>query len=253
MDGGPEPRNRGFPAFRPYRWAMRREEATAAAVGLLFAAGLVAALSWREGGPEIAANRAAPDVALVRCEPDGAVVDVSAVRAGDAGVRFVVENETQAQFLRVRPQRELGSPVDLPLADGDPSQATLAVAPGNVRVSCLLDRASGPAHASELAIVDPLDLWISPELACSNVVEREFQSRFAGTDEEAIETVRRTIRDLVSEDEIAKPGYPQTRWHGDLLVVIRDGRTIGRVTRAQDQGMWTVALSACSGAGIVDP
>jgi len=232
---------------------MRRDEATVAVVGLLFAAGLVAALSFREGGPAIAARRMAPDVARVSCEPEGAVVDASVVRAGDAGVRFVVQNEAQAQFLRVRPQRELGGPVDLLLVDGPSSEAILAVAPGSVLVSCLRDRASGPAPASELAIVDPQDLWISPELACSKVVEREFQSRFSGTEEDAIETVRRTIGDLVSEDEIAKPGYPQTRWHGDLVVVIRDGRTIGRVTRAQDQGMWTVALSACTGSGIVEP
>ena len=222
-------------------------------MGLLFAAGLVAALFLREGGPAIAASRVAPDVTRVSCEPDGAVVDGSVVRAGEAGVRFVVRNEADAQFLRVRPRRELGSPVDLLLADGDPSEAVLAVPPGSVLVSCLLDHASGPAPASELAIVDPHELWISPELACSKVVEREFQSGFAGTDEDPVETVRRTIRDLVSQDEIAKPGYPQTRWHGDLVVVIRDGRTIGRVTRAQDQGGWTVALTACTGAGIVEP
>ncbi|MEX2202522.1 MAG: hypothetical protein WD965_00370 [Actinomycetota bacterium] len=232
---------------------MRRDEATAAAVGLLLAVGLVAALFLREGGPTIAASRAAADVARVSCEPDGAVIDASVVRAGDAGVRFVVQNGSQAQFLRVRPQRELGSPVDIPLTGGAPSDAILAVAPGSVRVSCLLDRASGPAPASTLVIVDPQDLWISPEFSCPKVVEREFQSRFVGTEEDAVETVRRTIGDLVSEDEVAKPGYPQTRWHGDLVVVIRDGRTIGRVTRAQDQGMWTVALSACTGTGIVEP
>lgn len=232
---------------------MRRDAATAAAVGLLFAAALVAALFLREGGPAIAASRVAPDVARVSCDPDGAVVDASVVRAGDAGVRFVVQNASQAQFLRVRPLRELGSPVDLPLAIGAPSDAILAVPPGSVRVSCLRDRASGPAPASALAIVDPQDLWISPELACSRVEEREFQSRFAGTEEDAVETVRRTIGDLASEDEITKPGYPQTRWHGDLVVVIREGRTIGRITRAQDQGMWTVALSVCTGSGIVDP
>ncbi|MEX0743132.1 MAG: hypothetical protein WD248_02110 [Actinomycetota bacterium] len=232
---------------------MRRDVSTAAGVGLLFALALVAALFLREGGPAIAASRVAPDVARVSCDPDGAVVDASVVRAGDAGVRFVVQNASHAQFLRVRPLRELGSPVDLPLASGAPSDAILAVAPGSVRVSCLRDRASGPAPASALAIVDPQGLWISPELPCSKVVEREFQSRFAGTEEDAVETVRRTIGDLVSEDEIAKPGYPQTRWHGDLVVVIRDGRTIGRVTRAQDQGMWTVALSVCTGSGIVEP
>ena len=231
---------------------MRRDEAVAAVVGLLFITGLIAAL-FREGGPAVAAGRVAPDVARVSCEPDGALVDASVVQAGDAGVRFVVQNTSQAQFLRVRPLRELGSPVDVPIANGAPSDAVVAVAPGTVRVSCLRDRASGPAPAFELAIVDPQELWISPELACSKIVEREFQSRFAGTEEDAVDTVRRTIGDLVSEDRIVKPGYPQTRWHGDLVVVIRDGRTIGRVTRAQDQGMWTVTLSICTGAGNVEP
>src|SRR5688500_3055449 len=90
--GACESRNRRFPGSRPYRWAMRREEATAAVVGLVFAAGLVAALSFREGGPAVAASRVAPDVALVRCQPDGAVVDAPVVRAGEGGVRFVVQN-----------------------------------------------------------------------------------------------------------------------------------------------------------------
>jgi len=231
---------------------MRRDEAVAALVGLLFITGLIAAL-FREGGPAVAAGRVAPNVARVSCEPDGALVDTSVVQAGDAGVGFVVQNTSQAQFLRVRPLRELGSPVDVPIANGAPSDAVVAVGPGTVRVSCLRDRASGPAPSSELAIVDPQELWISPELGCSKIVEREFQSRFAGTEEDAVDTVRRTIGDLVSEDRIAKPGYPQTRWHGDLVVVIRDGRTIARVTRAQDQGMWTVTLSICTGAGNVEP
>jgi hypothetical protein len=247
-----EARNLGIPGFRPYRWAVRRDEVVAAAVGLLFVTGLIAAL-FREGGPATAASRVAPDVARVSCEPEGAVLEAPAVRAGDAGVRFVVQNASHAQFLRVRPLRELGSPVDVPLAGVTPSDAVLAVAPGSVRVSCLRDRASGPAPASQLAIVDPQDLWISPQLACSTFEEREFQSRFAGTEEDAVDTVRRTIGDLVSADRIAKPGYPQTRWHGDLVVVIRDGRTIGRVTRAQDQGMWTVALSLCTGSGGEEP
>jgi hypothetical protein len=232
---------------------MRRGVASATALGLSVAAALVATLSLREGGSAIAASRAAPDVARVICQPDGAVVDAPAVRAGDAGVRFVVQNPSQAQFLRVRPDRELGRPVELPLTGGSPSEAILPVAPGNVRVSCLRDRSSGPAPVWELAIVDPEGLWISPELACSKVQEREFQTRFAGFEEDPVETVRRTVRDLVSGVEIAKPGYPQTRWHGDLLALIREGRTIGRVTRAQDQGMWTVTLSACTGSGILDP
>jgi hypothetical protein len=249
----PESGNRGFTAFEAYRGGMRRGVVSATAAGILVAAILVTTLSLRESGAAIAARRAAPDVALVICEPEGAVVDAPAVRAGDAGVRFVVQNTSQAQFLRVRPDRELGSPVELLLADGSRSEATLAVAPGRVRVSCLRDRSSGPAPASELAIVDLQGLWISPELACARVQELEFQTRFAGIQEDAVATVRRTIRSLADGLEIAKPGYPQTRWHGDLLVLIRDGRTIGRVTRAQDQGMWTVALSACTGSGIVDP
>ena len=232
---------------------MRRGVASAAAVGLAVAAALIATLSLREGGSAVAASRAAPDVARVTCDPDGAVVDVPAVRAGDAGVRFVVQNPSRAQFLRVRPDRELGRPVELLLTGGAPSEAILPVAPGTVHVSCLRDRSSGPAPVAELAVVDPQGLWISPELACSEVEEREFQTPFAGGEESALRTVRRTIRDLASGLEIAKPGYPQTRWHGDLLVLIREGRTIGRVTRAQDQGMWTVTLSTCTDSGIVHP
>jgi hypothetical protein len=55
---------------------------------------------------------------------------------------------------------------------------------------------------------------------------------------------------LAQTDEIAKPGYPGTRWHGDLVVVIRDGATIGRFTRAQEQGMWSIAVTACAGSQL---
>ena len=231
---------------------MRPAVVSATAVGLAIAAALIATLSLRESGSAVAASRAAPEVVRVICEPDGAVVDVPAVRAGEAGVRVVVQNPSQAQFLRVRPARELGRPVEMLLTGGAPNEAILPIAPGNVRVSCLRDRSSGQAPVSELAIVDPQGLWISPELACSEVQEREFQTPFAGLEEDAVETVRRTIRDLASGLQIAKPGYPLTRWHGDLLVLIQEGRTIGRVTRAQDQGGWTVTLSTCF-SGIVDP
>lgn len=138
----------------------RRGVASATTVGLSVAAVLIATFTLREGGSSVAASRAASDVARVICESDGAVVDAPAVRVGDAGVRFVVQNASQAEFLRVRPDREVGRPIELLLTAGSPVPAPTnrrgcpghrsPSLPGMVPWWFRLHRRSGSAGASAL-------------------------------------------------------------------------------------------------------
>jgi hypothetical protein len=57
---------------------------------------------------------------------------------------------------------------------------------------------------------------------------------------------------LRPSDDLRRPGYPETRWHGDLLTVVREGETIARITRAEDRGGWSVVITACRDTGLLD-
>lgn len=222
----------------------------AGVVSLAAAVGLAVAFGLRESGISPDVLRAAPEVARVVCEGDGARLAAPVVRAGEDGVRFVVENPSSAQLLQVRRDGRGSATAELVLANGAPSEATFAIGPGAVLVACLPDRASAGTPGSKLTIVDPADAWVSPELACSRTETRRFPAPLTDDDEGPVETTRRTLPGVAQADEIAKPGYPGTRWHGDLVVVIRDGATIGRVTRAHDQGMWSITVTACAGSEL---
>jgi hypothetical protein len=212
-------------------------------------ASIAVALSVRDDGVLEAAAGRIPDVARVSCLPDGARLDAAAVRPGQDGVRFLVRNDASPHRLRIRPAAG-GSATELLLGGGFGPEATVALAPGAVRVACV--RAGAPAEpTAPLVVVDPLELWVSPEPECDDERQADLSVPFRGVDEDPADTLRRSLLGLGDADAIAKPGYPGTEWHGDMVVVLRDGHTIGRVTRAQDHGTWTLAVRACAGSGLL--
>lgn len=230
---------------------MRGTSAFVTVVTGLLSIGVVAAFVLREGGAGVATSRLAPDVARVVCEADSVRLAASAVRAGEDGVRILVQNRSRAQLLQIRSARGGTPPVELPLVPGGPNATIVALAPGVASVTCLADRTSSRGRGSAaLSILDPYELWVSPRLSCSAAEAARFETAFAAGAEDATETAARTLAALDEHDRIVAPGYPGTRWHGDLVVVIRDGRTIARVTRAQDQGMWSVQVTACAGSRL---
>lgn len=239
----------GRRAVAAYRVPVRRTALFAIVVISAAGVGVVAAFALRESGSSLAARRVAPDVARVVCDTGAVRLAAVAVQASENGVRFVVENPSRAQLLQIRDPRRDSPLAELPLLAGAPSEATFAIGPGRVQVACLPDRASG-GPAAVLSILDPDDRWISPALSCSETSSIRFQAPFAAGAEDAAQTARRTVPGIEPSDEVAKPGYPGSLWHGDLVVVIRDDRTVGRVTRAHDQGTWSVAVTACASSPL---
>jgi hypothetical protein len=198
-----------------------------------------------EPAPDVAPP---PSVARVVCETGGAVLRAPTVVAARDGVHLAVTNASGADLLEIR------SATDEPLAetplDLDAlTNAVFQIPPGPVTVTC----GAGDAGASVLQILDPRERWVSPTLACGEEeVERVELTTEEIPGEPAVGTARRAVPGLRGSDELEKPGYPGSLWHGDLLVVIREGEVVGRITRAQNRGEWSVVVTACPGSGLTD-
>ena len=220
-------------------------------IAIVAVAVAVAAASYglRDGDPLEAAS--IPDVARITCEPDAVQMDASSVRARADGVHVAVANLSRALYLDFT-SADGESTERLPLTPGLLEQATFALPPGRVRVACVAGRETGrPRRPATLLVLDPSGLWVSPRLACDDTVTIDYEIDLA--EEEAEATFRRSLPGLIATDELVKPGYPRTRWHGDLLLVVREGESVARVTRAESEGRWDVAVDACPGAGLTDP
>jgi hypothetical protein len=190
-----------------------------------------------------------PSVARLTCGPEGTAAADARVLASRDGVHVRVTNLSRDGLVEVRSATDellAESPIQL---EGV-TDAVLTVPPGPVTVTCLAGREDDRARASAvLEIVAREERWLAPDPTCAPLERTESSTReIAG--EGAIETARRAIDGLLPGDELRTPGYPDSTWHGDLLVVVRDGRTIGRITRAQNRGAWSVVVAACPGTGL---
>jgi hypothetical protein len=229
---------------------MRRWVLMVAIVGVAVA---IAAASYglRDGDPRVTAT--VPDVARITCEPDAVRLDATSVRARVDGVHVAVANLSRALYLDFT-SADGESTERLPLTPGLLERATFALPPGRVSVECVAGREMGrPRRPAALLVVDPLRLWVSPSLACEETVTMDYEVDLAVAGEDAAATFRRSMPGLLSTDELLKPGYPRTAWHGDLLIVVRESETVARATRAESEGRWDVSVDACPGVGLTDP
>jgi hypothetical protein len=215
---------------------------------IAIAAGLAVAGGF--GSPDTALVRAAPRQALIVCSPDGAIARTDRVVAVRDGVHLSVENAGGADRLAIRSASdELLGDVPVPL-EGQ-AEATLALPPGPVSVSCSAEGRDDPG-ADVLTVVDPGRRWVSPELGCdADTLEHAELVTGLIPAERARSTARRAVTGLLTTDELRTPGYPASKWHGDLLVVFRGGRPVARIARAQDGGAWHVFVESCPGEGLV--
>ena len=190
--------------------------------------------------------------ARVVCTPDAARVETERVAALRDGVHVVVENDAGAAVLEIRsPADELLD--DLPLSSDTPTEGILPLPPGPVSVTCVADDEDGSGGVGVLTVVDLGDRWIPPDLACDpGTVERHEYVTALIPEERPTETARRAVPGLRGDDVLESPGYPASAWHGDLLVVVREGQAIARIARADDNAAWHVFIEACPGAGLTD-
>jgi len=214
------------------------------------ALGLAVAGGFGSDAPPPAA--AVARLAQVVCEPDAARVHTGRVSALRDGVHVVVENDSRATSLEIR------SPSDVlldevPLSSDAPTQATFPLPPGPASVTCVSEDDEHAADASVLTVVDPGGRWVSPDLPCDlATVERAEYVIDLVRDERPVATARRAVPGLRGSDELESPGYPASTWHGDLLVVLREGQAIARIARADDNGGWHVFVEACPGSGLLE-
>lgn len=204
------------------------------------------------GAREAPSADGVPDRVDVRCEPDSVILGGPAVEPGPEGVRVVVDNASKARLLQVGLVGLDEPAFSTSIAQGEITEVSFAIPPGPVSVLCT--SAFGAAFhrsAAELIVLDPDGLWTSPDPACPDLETVQLAASFAEGAETPVQTARRVVSGLEPSDEVVKPGYPETPWHGDLVVVIRDGVTIGRVTRAQNEGEWNIVVDACPEAALV--
>jgi hypothetical protein len=214
---------------------------------IVVAAGLAIAggLGSQEPEPTPAVARRADIV----CAADGTFVRTERVLPLRDGVHVRVENVSSAELLEIR------SPTDevlaeIPVAFEGPSEATLPLPPGTATVTCTSEVDPDDAPSAVLTVVDAEDRWTSPELSCGDATQRSTFIVPLSETERARSTARRAVPGLRPGDTLVSPGYPSSLWHGDLLIVVRDGIAIARITRAQDAGTWNVFVDACPGTDL---
>ena len=191
--------------------------------------------------------------ARVECQPEGTVVRTESVLVARDGVHVLVDNASRARLLEIRSATDepLG---EIPISTDAVTETTFQIPPGPVTVTCASGRDTDRERtAAVLMILDPHDRWITPDLVCPDegLETAEFTVEQIPLEAASV-TARRAVPGLRGSDEVKKPGYPGSLWQGDMEVVIREGETIGRITRAQDRGTWHVLVAACPGTGLAD-
>ena len=194
-----------------------------------------------------------PDVASVSCTSTGPTLARPVVAPQPDGVHLTIANPTGAQQYDIHPARwDVGSSVGGDLGPGL-TRTQISAPPGTLLVTCLGEHGFTWGPPARLRVIDPTGLWVSPEPACSDQNVREVDVGLPPDDLAPIPIARSTLVGLHGSDLLLKPGYPQTLWHGNLVVVVRDGSTIAAVTQYLDHGRWIVHLQACPGSKLLTP
>lgn len=224
-----------------YRLAVRR--GVTIVVGFAIMAGGVAVATVALGG-----RGEAPVVARVVCAKEGVRAVTREVLAGSDGLHLQVVNVGSDRRYEVVSSvtPATGAAAGVLPADGV-VDLRLALAPGAFEFACL--RAGTDERlAVSLELLDPDGLWTPEALVCADPDSGVFETEYAL--EPFATTARRALPGLQSTDRLVKPGYPDTQWHGELHVVFRDDRVVGRAVRVLNHGTWNVTVDACPGSGL---
>lgn len=181
----------------------------------------------------------------VLCEKDGVRILTPRVVVQEDGLHLRVVNVGRDRRYEVA---SAGStPVAGVLAADGVLDLRLALAPGDVTFACERP-GSGEWLTAGFDLRDPDELWTPAELDCPDPDSGVFETAYR---EEPFErTARRALSGLLPLDLLVVPGYPANAWHGELHVVVRDERVVGRVARALNEGTWNVSVDACVGSEL---
>lgn len=201
----------------------------------------------------LSSGQATPFVARIRCAAAGPVALDPEVRPQADGVHLSFEADDGAQVYDVHAAGwAVGTSLGGRILRGV-TETELSVPPGLVEVRCVNDVAGFDAEApkAELRVVDPEHLWVSPDLTCAAPERLVVDAGPAPDAPDPQQLARAALDGLQAGDRFVKPGYPDTQWHGDLMLVVRDGQPIATFTQYSDGGRWRVDLEACPGAHLV--
>ena len=195
-----------------------------------------------------------PDVARIRCAAAGPVAEDPEVRPQSDGVHLAFESDDGAQLYDVHAAGwAVGTSIGGRIVRGI-TETELSVPPGRIEVRCVNDAGGFDANApkAELTVIDPNRLWVSPEITCGATDHLELDAGPAPDSPDPERLARAALDGLRAGDTLVKPGYPDTQWHGDLMLVVREGRPLATVTQYADGGRWRVDVEVCAGNHLAD-
>jgi hypothetical protein len=105
---------------------------------------------------------------------------------------------------------------------------------------------------AEVVVMDARRLWIDPDLDCPEQPGGRFASGEAiGTVPDDVDgLVRSQVPGLQADDHLIKPGYPDTQFHGEPRLVVRDGEPVAGVTIYQQRSRWVISVRRCRGVAV---
>lgn len=195
------------------------------------------------GGDEV------PRVGRVVCAKEGARVLTPVVSTQTDGLHLQVVNVGKDRRYEVSSRTTAAGTIAGVLPADGIIDLQLTLSPGEIEFACLRV-GTGERLVVSFELQDPDELWTPDALACADQDSGVFETDYAVEGFE--ETARRALPGLEDADRLVKPGYPDTDWHGELHVVIREERTIGRVVRVLNHGTWNLTVDACPGTDLTE-
>jgi hypothetical protein len=197
-----------------------------------------------------------PNLARVVCRQNETVVKTPRVQPQQDGIHIQVANEGRFRVFYIRNARDEGQNHGGRLG-GAMEEVKTTMPPGEMWFGCFRKANDAPytERAEEfgsITIVDPNRLWTDPQLECRLESGGRFTngpaSGAAPGDPEGI--IRDVVPDVRAEDEMVKPGYPGTEFHGELRMIVRDDEVIASADVHQQLSRWEVTVDRCVGASI---
>jgi hypothetical protein len=212
---------------------------------------LTACSGAREGdGP-------APRVARLVCEDGGTRALTPRVRAVSDGIHIEMDNEAGARAFYLRAASSADGNQGGRLEPIGTTHIKTTMPPGDVFVGCF-DEPADPAYYevtpeyARITVVDPDGLWVEPALGCETAPQRRYRDGPAegNVPDDPEEMIRSIVPYVLPTDQIVRPGFPETQWHGESRIIVRNGSPVAGVAIYAQHGRWEVAVRACRGATI---
>lgn len=202
-------------------------------------------------------DEAVPAVARLVCEDGGARALTPRVRAVSDGIHIEMDNEAGARGFYLRTATSAGNNQGGKLEPTGKTEIRTTMPPGDLLVGCF-DGPVDPAYYevtpeyARIAVVDPDGLWVDPAVGCETGEQNRYRAGPAdgNVPDDAESIIRSTVPYVLPTDQVIRPGYPETEWHGEPRLIVRNGSPIATVSVYAQYGRWEVAVRACPGASI---